>query len=111
MSEFKINSQFPKFNDDFSVEFKKFQTKKLDEAEEAPASRQEFASMVDKTLKMIEDTQAESDKAMTDLATGKNKNIHEAMITMEKADMSLKLGMQIRNKIIDAYKEIMRMQV
>jgi flagellar hook-basal body complex protein FliE len=42
---------------------------------------------------------------------GRNKNIHETMLVLERADSSLKMAMQVRNKILDAYREIMRMQV
>jgi flagellar hook-basal body complex protein FliE len=44
-----------------------------------------------------------------DFAIGKNNNIHEVMIAAEKAGLSLKFLMQIRNKLLDAYQEIMRM--
>ncbi len=52
-----------------------------------------------------------SDNAAVELATGKTENLHEAMIHMEKADTALKLMVQIRNKAIEAYHEIIRMQV
>lgn len=45
------------------------------------------------------------------IATGELENIHEAMIASQKADIALQLTMQIRNKVLDAYKEIMRMQI
>ncbi len=53
----------------------------------------------------------ESDVKMQEIATGKNHNMPEVMITAEKADISLKLMVQVRNKIIEAYQEIMKMQV
>ena len=55
--------------------------------------------------------QVQADTAVRELVAGRNKNIHETMLTVEKADASLKLMMQVRNKILDAYREIMRMQV
>lgn len=45
------------------------------------------------------------------IATGRLENIHEAMIATQKADIALQLTMQIRNKILEAYREIMRMQI
>ena len=62
----------------------------------------EFVTSVDKQLK-------ESDKLTEDFATGKNNNIHEVMIAAEKADLSLRFLLQIRNKLLDAYQEITRM--
>ncbi len=55
--------------------------------------------------------QKQADTAVSELVAGRNKNIHETMLTIERADTSLKLMMQVRNKILDAYKEIMRMQI
>jgi len=62
----------------------------------------ELVTDVDKQLK-------ETDKLTDDFAMGKNNNIHEVMIAAEKAGLSLKFLMQIRNKLLDAYQEIMRM--
>jgi flagellar hook-basal body complex protein FliE len=45
------------------------------------------------------------------LSTGDLDNLHSAMIDAEKADIALQFTLQIRNKIIDAYQEIMRMQI
>jgi len=42
---------------------------------------------------------------------GGEKNLHEAMISMEKADISLRYMVQVRNKALEAYQEVMRMQV
>lgn len=55
--------------------------------------------------------QIQADKAIENLQTGKSKNVHETMIAMEKADVSLRLLVQMRNKAVEAYQEIMRMQV
>lgn len=52
-----------------------------------------------------------ADSEVQNLVAGRTKNIHGAMIALEKADVSFKMLMQVRNKMIDAYREIMRMQV
>ena len=52
-----------------------------------------------------------SDKKASDVAVGKVENLHDAMITFEKADTAFKLLVQVRNRAIEAYHEIMRMQV
>ena len=51
----------------------------------------------------------ESDQLTQDFALGKTQNIHEVMIAAEKAGLSLKFLMQVRNKLMDAYQQIMRM--
>lgn len=55
--------------------------------------------------------QHQADVAIRNLVAGRTKNPHEAMLAIERADMSLKLLVQVRNKILDAYREVMRMQV
>jgi flagellar hook-basal body complex protein FliE len=70
-----------------------------------------FSDTLNEALKNVNDLQKNSDRAMQDLATGKTDNIPEVMITAEKADLALKMMVQVRNKIIDAYHEVMKMQV
>ena len=55
--------------------------------------------------------QKTADVKMQELATGKAKSIPDVMIAAEKADIALRLMVQVRNKIIEAYQEIMKMQV
>jgi flagellar hook-basal body complex protein FliE len=70
-----------------------------------------FADMLKESINDVNKLQHEAEKSMTDLATGKAENVHTTMITMEKAELSFKLMMQVRNKVLDAYREVMRMQV
>lgn len=70
-----------------------------------------FTELLSESLDKANEIQLQADRAAKELAAGRNKNIHETMLLMEKADMSLRLVMQVRNKIIEAYREIMRMQV
>jgi len=53
----------------------------------------------------------ESEKLADDYAAGKTDNMHQVLIAAEKADIALQFTMQVRNKILDAYNEIMRMQI
>ncbi|MCC6278016.1 MAG: flagellar hook-basal body complex protein FliE [Oligoflexia bacterium] len=82
---------------------------------QAPGSATEvqktFADTLTDAVNSVNQLQKESDRKMQELATGKSQNIHETMIATEKADIALKLMVQVRNKIIEAYQEIMRMQV
>ena len=70
-----------------------------------------FASMLTDSLDKVNAYQVQADTAIKELVAGRSKNIHETMLTVERADASLKLMMQVRNKVLDAYREIMRMQV
>ncbi|MBU6375700.1 MAG: flagellar hook-basal body complex protein FliE [Bdellovibrionales bacterium] len=70
-----------------------------------------FSDILKNSLEQVNQHQVQADQAIRELAAGRNKNIHETMLAVERADSSLKLMMQVRNKILDAYREIMRMQV
>lgn len=70
-----------------------------------------FADTLNKAVTEVNDLQKTADKAMQNLAAGKTDNIPEVMIAAEKADIALKLMVQVRNKMIDAYQEVMKMQV
>lgn len=81
------------------------------EAQTGGAGVKSFGEMLDKTMEAVNNDQLQADRAIKELVAGRNKNIHETMLMIEKADMSFRLAMQVRNKVIEAYREIMRMQV
>lgn len=62
-------------------------------------------------LAQVNRMQLEADAAIRDFATGGRTTLHETMIALEKADLSFRLLMQVRNKIVQAYEQVMRMQV
>ena len=62
-------------------------------------------------LEHVDGLQQEADKALAGLATGKMDNLHELIVAINEADLSFRLMMQIRNRLVEAYKEIMRMQL
>jgi flagellar hook-basal body complex protein FliE len=70
-----------------------------------------FSDTLKDAVNSVNEMQKSSDKAMQNLATGKTDNVAEVMIAAEKADIALKVMVQVRNKIIDAYQEVMKMQV
>jgi len=72
---------------------------------------QSFASVLKSSLAEVNQLQQQADQAITALATGEKASLHETMIAMQQADVSFRLMMQVRNKIVEAYQEIMRMQV
>ncbi len=70
-----------------------------------------FADILKKSLNEVNELQNRADDSIKSIAEGKMDNMQDAVIAIEKADVSLKLVTEIRNKAIEAYKEIMRMQV
>ena len=77
----------------------------------APESSVEaFSKMIKDSFGEVNRMQGDADQAIRELAAGKKADLHQTMIRMEKANISFQLLMQVRNKIISAYQEIMRMQ-
>ncbi|WP_448376024.1 flagellar hook-basal body complex protein FliE [Fervidobacterium sp.] len=70
----------------------------------------EFGKVLSDALKNVNDQQKNVEKMTDDFATGKISNIHELIVEAEKASVSLRLTVEVRNRIVDAYREIMRMQ-
>ena len=70
-----------------------------------------FVDHLKATIQNTNDMQHNAKTAMEELATGRNGNIHETLLSMSKAETSFKMVMQVRNKVLNAYQEIMRMQM
>lgn len=70
-----------------------------------------FSKVLMESIEKVNELQKQADKAIDELTVGDSKDIVQTMIKMEKADISFRLMMQIRNKILQAYEEVMRMQV
>ena len=70
-----------------------------------------FKETVSNFVNEVNDLQIKAGESVENFATGKVENVHEVMIAMSKAEVSFKFMMETRNKLIDAYKEIIRMQV
>ncbi len=70
-----------------------------------------FADTLKNAVSEVNQLQKAADVSMQELAVGKAKSIPDVMIAAEKADIALKLMVQVRNKIIESYQEIMKMQV
>ena len=70
-----------------------------------------FSRILEDFLKDVNSQQLSARKVERALSEGKVKNVEEAMFTIEEADLSLRLLTEIRNKALESYQEIMRMQV
>jgi flagellar hook-basal body complex protein FliE len=70
-----------------------------------------FREALSSYLEDVNELQQEADQALVGLSTGKVDSLHEVVAAMGEADLSFRLMMEIRNKLLDAYKEITRMRV
>ncbi|AJC92842.1 flagellar proximal rod protein [Campylobacter subantarcticus LMG 24377] len=71
----------------------------------------EFSSLLKNSINNLNKTQETAEAAMVDIATGEVKDLHQAAIAISKAESSMKFMLEVRNKAINAYKEISRTQI
>ncbi|KOO50130.1 flagellar hook-basal body protein FliE [Viridibacillus arvi] len=81
-------------------------------AETMPTETKEsFGTMLKDAIQSVNDSQVASDNMTTKLINGDNVELHDVMITSQKASITLNTALQVRNKVVEAYQEIMRMTV
>ena len=77
----------------------------------AAASSGDFGAVLRGALQAVNESGMEADGMASGLASGQHSNIHETMIAMEKAGISFRLLTKVQGKVIEAYKEVMRLQL
>jgi len=70
-----------------------------------------FADVLKGLVKETDNLQKTSDGAVSDFAAGKVDDVHDVMLAMTKADLSFRMMLEVRNKLVEAYQEVMRIQV
>ncbi len=75
------------------------------------ATDKSFQSMLNDAITEVNDEQVKGYDAMQGIATGKVTNLQEAVQRIEEAELSMKLALEVKNKAISAYKEIVKMQI
>ncbi len=87
------------------------QLKKVSQTETPKSAAKSITSSFQKMFDEVNNDQMVAEKKVADMMTNKKKDIAGTMIAMEKADVSLRMLMAVRSKVVNAYQEIMRMQV
>jgi flagellar hook-basal body complex protein FliE len=75
------------------------------------ADKNTFADVLKKNIAEVNSLQQQGEEALAGLATGQVQDLHQAAITLDKAEISMKLMLEVRNKAISAFKEISRTQM
>lgn len=79
---------------------------------ESPESgKGSFADMIADAVNSVDEAQKTADQNVQDVVTGKSDNIHEVMISMQKAQLSFQMMTEMRNKVVQTYQELSRMQI
>jgi flagellar hook-basal body complex protein FliE len=80
-------------------------------SERARDNETNFISYLNDALQEVDNLQKEAAESAQKLALGEEEYLHNTMIAYEKANLALQLTIEVRNKVIEAYQEIMRMQM
>ena len=71
----------------------------------------EFQSVLEGTIQKLESANNDATDAVQKFLTGENEELHTTVLAAQKAEIAFDLGLQVRNKVVSAYQEIMRMQM
>lgn len=78
---------------------------------QAQPSGEAFSSVLGRMVQEVSAQQGVANNAIAALQSGQNVSLHQAVIALEEANLSFQLMVEVRNKLLDSYQEIMRMQV
>jgi flagellar hook-basal body complex protein FliE len=82
------------------------------EAQSVPAGGVDFAQVLQNSIAQVNQTQQQAEGMAANFAAGDgNANLHEVMIALQKANVSFQEMVQVRNKLVSAYHDVMNMQV
>ena len=95
------------FDDFYSENFESFKLDKVN----SPEGKKTFGELLSESLNNVNDLQNKANSAIQKLVSGESKNIHETVLAVEKAEIAFKMMNQIRLKVVDAYKEVIKMQI
>jgi flagellar hook-basal body complex protein FliE len=71
-------------------------------------SGSDFFQILQESINEVNTNQVKGDRALSDIATGQVKDLHSAAIAISKAEVSMKMMLEVRNKALNAYKEILK---
>ena len=87
------------------------QVSKIVESAGGKSGGDAFKEVLNEVIEQVNQTESDSNQSVAQLVNGQSDNLHSQMIALEKADIALSLAVTVRNKAIEAYQEIMRMQI
>jgi len=96
---------------EISSQIKGLSSDKLFSKPQQEQNGESFGDVLKNALNDVNSSQLQGYDAMQSIATGKVENLQEAVQKIQEAELSLKLALEVKNKALSAYKEVMRMQI
>ena len=81
------------------------------EQTEQSAKGKDFGETISDFIQAVNNDQKSADQAVADVVQGRSDNLHQAMASMEEARLSFQLMVEVRNKLLESYQTVQRMQV
>jgi flagellar hook-basal body complex protein FliE len=96
----------------FTTAERSAKTAQIAHSSQAGAARQvnSFADTLSNSLSKVNNLQSQKDSMIQAFASGENQNVHELMISLQKAGLAMNMTATVRNKVLEAYKELSRIQ-
>jgi flagellar hook-basal body complex protein FliE len=69
-----------------------------------------FGEVLAQEIGKVNERMVQADQAVSDLAMGKSEDVHGTIVAVQKAELEFKMLLEVRQKVLDAYQEVMRMQ-
>ncbi len=70
-----------------------------------------FQNLFQQAIERVEGARAGAEEATNAFLTGESRELHSVALSVQRAELELELALQVRNKVVQAYQEIMRMQI
>ena len=87
------------------------ETGRVGTATQSAGEKGDFAQMLMDVIQEVNDSQAKAGELQNDYMTGRPVEVQDVMIAMEKAGTSMQLTLAVRNKLLEAYQELSRLQI
>lgn len=83
----------------------------IENVKKQEAAGSSFAGLLNDALQKLNESELKAADRARDLLTGEIQDLHQVTIALEEARLTMQLAVEVRNKVIEAYQEISRMQV
>jgi flagellar hook-basal body complex protein FliE len=78
---------------------------------QSPGKPGEFQSLLESSISQMENLRSDAAQSVENLIAGQGGELHTVVLATQKAELAFELGLQVRNKVVQAYQEIMQMQM
>lgn len=83
----------------------------IDGAQGGSAASSEFGDLFSSAINQVESARSQADQSVDQFLSGEGDDLHSTILSVQRADLEFQLAMQVKNKVVSAYQEVMRMQL